>query len=283
MARSIQVAVVGVAIALVSGCQEQQLQTRTTALAATTTDLVYQQVVDNLARLAASPTALPYLDIPATGTAQIQLSVQAGYTPEWNFITSGAYIGRWLFEQQEAVITGGNTRNESWAVSTVSSPDHLRAMQAAYRTVLGIADIDDQNVLDRYYALHTPARKGPSPVLPGPSGVGSIIASETGSVVASFDQAPSKGASGFSPMDLGIDYRAFLATNWFGLGKPPKNACYVGRCRDTCVWVTSDHLSDLTKFTLAILDIATFVGTTPSGNVVRQPNFIASPPPAILP
>lgn len=72
-----------------SGCLTAQVRERTNSLATTTTDLLYQQVLDNLARIYDDPDTLPYLDMPSSGTAQVQQELQAGYTPTFDLITAG--------------------------------------------------------------------------------------------------------------------------------------------------------------------------------------------------
>jgi hypothetical protein len=39
----------------------------------------------------------------------------------------------------------------------------------------------------------------------------------------------------------------------------PKNACYVGRYRDSYVWVGPDGLEELSRFTITVMKFATLV------------------------
>ena len=51
-----------------------------------------------------------------------------------------------------------------------------------------------------------------------------------------------------------------LQPGWLGRGKRrdvPKDACYVAHHGHTYVWVTPDHLEQLTNLTIAIVDVAT--------------------------
>ena len=51
-----------------------------------------------------------------------------------------------------------------------------------------------------------------------------------------------------------------IPPGWFRVGckkDVPKDACYVGRCGETYVWVTPDGRDGLTRFTFLIMDIAT--------------------------
>src|SRR6185369_17658419 len=93
---------VGALLLATTGCQAIKLGEKTLELAGTTPDVLQQQVLDNLAMLAANPVAMPYYLEPGTGTAQIARTVQASYSPGWTFITSGVYVGRYLFDKQGA-------------------------------------------------------------------------------------------------------------------------------------------------------------------------------------
>jgi len=59
-------------------------------------------------------------------------------------------------------------------------------------------------------------------------------------------------------------YCEAMQPGWYSVGcrkEVPKEACYVGRYGKVFVWVTPDGLDDLTRITLAILDIATIQPT----------------------
>ena len=59
------------------GCQAMRVRESAAELSRTLPDLQQQQVLDNIARIAANPTALPYYSLPNTSTAQIARTVQA--------------------------------------------------------------------------------------------------------------------------------------------------------------------------------------------------------------
>ena len=59
-----------------------------------------------------------------------------------------------------------------------------------------------------------------------------------------------------------VDDLQMIPTGWFGVGRRhdvPKDACFVAHEGKVYVWVTRDHRDDLSKFTMAILDIATAI------------------------
>ena len=61
----------GVVLGLASGCMNQQLRFATRRTVNTLPDLQYQQVIDNLATIAANPGFLPYLAVAGQGSIQV--------------------------------------------------------------------------------------------------------------------------------------------------------------------------------------------------------------------
>jgi len=58
---------------------------------------------------------------------------------------------------------------------------------------------------------------------------------------------------------------------WFECGRCrdiPRDACYVGHCHKTYVWVLAGDMDELSNFTMAILDIATAIPPSPPMKVV---------------
>ena len=56
----------------------------------------------------------------------------------------------------------------------------------------------------------------------------------------------------------------------------PKDACYVAHEGKIYIWVTADHRDDLSKFTMAVLDIATAIQEPETLNV-QGPGLSFSP------
>jgi hypothetical protein len=95
-------------------------------------------------------------------------------------------------------------------------------------------------------------------------------------------RAGSGAANGESGPLPNIDYRSFLTRGWFGVGKKkdvPKDACYVAQHGQTYIWVCPSYFDAFSKFTLAILDIATPSAIDEgTGQMVRQSNPFGLPP-----
>lgn len=273
-------------VSCTSGCLSIQVRDRADSLATTTTDLLYQQVLDNLARICDDPDTLPYLDMPSSGTAQVQHELQAGYTPTFDLITAGAFVGRMILDHQSSTVSGSQTVNESWSIAPLSNPDRLLLMKGAYRRTLGIATKGDkaEEALAQYYRIRELSCQ--------------MYADNFKDVEANFantlhakriSEASKDGASNStlsvslvqkdgkvcrtsnSPLPFCIDYEPFSnPTGWFTIvhrkKDVPKTSRFVGRHGDTYVCVSQEHVRELANFTLAIMDIAYRISFYPPGH-----------------
>ncbi len=121
-------------LGLAAGCMSQQLQFSTRRTANTLPDLQYQQVMDNLAMIAANPGFLPYLAVAGQGSIQVTegRTSSLGLNMAPKTFTSGIFG---LGASQN--VTG------TWSLGTITSPEKIRSMQAAYqRAVRGSAQGD---------------------------------------------------------------------------------------------------------------------------------------------
>jgi uncharacterized membrane protein YgcG len=136
------------------GCLQTQLRNSTVSLSTTTNDLIYGQVLDNLALAIDNPTALPYFNMPASGTVQIQQSLTATYTPQWAVATTANafHVGQWLFNQQQLAIAPQQLDQEAWQTTPVADPDRLFLMHCAYRAVLADPSSECHQALQEYYS-----------------------------------------------------------------------------------------------------------------------------------
>jgi hypothetical protein len=253
------------------GCQEAQLREKTLKVVNTTSDLLYDQVLDNVALSIDNPAALPFFDGPTQGTAQVQRNFQASYTAGWDLLAfSASFAGRYLFDKQAAMLQGSQLNNLSWQLTPTDNPDKLILMQCAYRRATGQSTDDCEHVLYEFYHRRH--------MLNG-------------------DFEANKDQKATPPPPPLVNYAAFLQPGWFSVGKKgdvPKCACYVGRHCKTYVWVTPEHFEEFARFTLAILDMYTvsdvLMKATPGGYAVpeyllppRNRPYLIAPPPAVLP
>jgi hypothetical protein len=239
---------------------EVQLRDRTTKLATTTTDLLFQQVLDNLARQIDTPAALPSLDVPVLGEAQIQRSVGVSYQPGWDFMTQAtSYAGEYLFDKQQATLTGQQSNEDAWRLAPLNNPDRIYLMQCAYHRAIGNEDSQGASILDDYFNKRTqalqkatapagPSSPGYSPpkqtigengrdeksnaggsgqMGPAPAADKPLAIAVAGDVQkAAFMQVQQQGGGGEGGGANGetgpipnIDYKSFLTRGWFGVGQ----------------------------------------------------------------
>jgi hypothetical protein len=119
------------ALALVPGCMSQQLRATARRTVNALPDLQYQQVVDNLAKIAANPGFLPYLAVAGQGS--VQVTDNGSSTLGLNTVTKALVPG---------TLSLGTSRNVTgtWSLGTITSPEKIRSMQAVYlRTIRGRA------------------------------------------------------------------------------------------------------------------------------------------------
>lgn len=133
-----------------AGCTHVQLQIGTVNQASTMTDLLYQQVLDNIAMFVDNPYAIPWQLTPIVGNVQVQDTAQA--SPQFTFAPTGRSLTSVLGLQ------GSRQLQEGWTLApavynTISSSGwggqfgyftkkykpHLviEEVQHAYRVIIG--------------------------------------------------------------------------------------------------------------------------------------------------
>jgi hypothetical protein len=123
-----------VALLVLSGCNAQQLRFTTMRLSKTIPDLQERQVIENLARIAANPGALPYYTVINGGTVNINDNGSGGLSDL--FLQHHVFPSATLSANASRSITG------NWTLNPMTNPDRLRAMRAAYQIALGAEFID---------------------------------------------------------------------------------------------------------------------------------------------
>jgi hypothetical protein len=141
------------AVLFAAGCQSTQTRQHSNELIKTTSDLYYQQVVDNLAVLGANPGTLPFFGIPQSGSETNMRMLSTSWTPGWDFIESGTYIGRYLFDKQTANLQGQVANTQAFQLLPVYDPDKLLLIQIALRMALGdqTLTINDTSKIAGFY------------------------------------------------------------------------------------------------------------------------------------
>jgi hypothetical protein len=118
-------------LGLASGCMSQQLRFTTLKTVNALPDLQYQQVVDNLAKIASNPGFLPYLAVAGEGSVQV---TDNGTSALGLSISPRAHAAGGLAFGTSRNVTG------TWSLGTITSPEKIRSMQSVYlRAIRGTA------------------------------------------------------------------------------------------------------------------------------------------------
>jgi hypothetical protein len=110
-----------------SGCMSQQLRFTTLKTMNALPDLQYQQVIDNLAKIASNPGFLPYLAIAGEGSVQVTDNGTSALALNMSPKANGP---GWLGFGASRNVTG------TWSLGTITSPEKIRSMQAVYLRAL---------------------------------------------------------------------------------------------------------------------------------------------------
>jgi hypothetical protein len=116
-----------------SGCANQQLKFSTLRQTSTLADIQETQVLENFARLAANPGSLPFLSVANSGSATVSDTGMGSlnYVGAPRTFTSGNYG-----------VGANRSIALNWGLAPLNNPDRLKAMKAAYLTVLNPALVD---------------------------------------------------------------------------------------------------------------------------------------------
>lgn len=162
-----------------TGCNSSQLRFTTLKISRTVPDLQERQVLDNLARIAADPGSLPYYTVVSTGNVNIQDNGSGG-------LNSLALQHR-IFPSAILGVNANRSVSGNWTLNTMSSPDRLRAMRAAYQIALGIGPVNPIDLTKLQGFESSQASRSPPPA-------GSASAPSTTSPTTA-DSSPTKGTS----------------------------------------------------------------------------------------
>jgi hypothetical protein len=268
-----RIALLACALACLFGCTSGRLRQRTINQGKTLPELQYQQVLDNLALFAANPSALPWHVNLREGTTQITDS-----------LSGGAAVDLGPPTETLPQIFGSRTVVAQWGMSPVIEASELRLLRIAYRRAHGLPDMPDSEFLDEL-AQELKDQSASNSDLRDESEVFFEYQSSAHKDYASFNAAvrttnddsvcadSEAHSSATSPLarnvcrKIGTIERRLerIRPGWFHVGhkrEVPKDACYVGHCKDQYVWVGPEGLDDLTEFTLTVMKISTLVKET---------------------
>jgi len=223
---------VGLLAATTAGCQTHTaLQEHTLKTSGTLAELNCQQVVDNLARFAAQPAALPAVAVLQSGNVTLadqHAAAAAGtYAPT---ITLADQLGG--FPIFSLFLSPNVSRNltEQWDLKPVTDTARIRRIRAAFQIVLGAAPQGDDPCEDCTQTVQELTADG-------------------------------------STLDCQLPTGWFQ----IGCRRDvPATACYVGHCGETYVWVGPEGIDGLSRFTLTIMQLSTADPKPETRTVVRR-------------
>lgn len=114
-------------VLLAQGCAHHQLGFITTKQAHTVEDVHTQQVLDNLAKFAHNPHALPHYSFPSSGSSNVDASVDGGA----GFFFSPHRLTSWMFD-----FGGSRSIRETYTMTPVNDPRKLELMRCAYQRAI---------------------------------------------------------------------------------------------------------------------------------------------------
>ncbi len=273
---------IGLVLLAAGGCTDTQLRISTINQGATLADIQYQMVLRNLATFADNPSAMPWHISITAGTAQV---ADAG-TAHSSFVGNFPAVVLNRFFEWDPGFSGSRTIVQQWSTNPIVHTDALKVLQMAYRRAYGFQELPDKRLLDDiandikkqimstedlrtetslfYQSQFAKLQKSYDSLRRGTSstvGDQSLIPASGESAADPNRQTPLAREVAREVNDVVEDLQ-MIPTGWFSVGRRhdvPKNACYVAHEGKVYVWVTRDHRDDLSKFTMAILDIATAI------------------------
>jgi hypothetical protein len=219
-------------------------------------------------------------------------------------------FNHYLLDRQSGTVSAYQRNSGEWASLTANDPDKLFTMRAAYRRVTGVASDEDQEILAEFYYRHFEITDQTldtlRQVLPDVYQQMGVKLEKLKNIeylsAESFEKRLKENdvigqddfdryrrvllkysRMGHEPTEFVSDadthhllYAMALRPGWIGVGRKrdiPKTAVYVGQFATTFVWVAPENMEDLTRLTLAILDIHTFKSERIGGSRV-QPGIL---------
>jgi hypothetical protein len=213
----------------VSGCTTFSLTQHTLAQVGTAADLRYHEVLDNLAMVAADPSALPVYSSIYAGSASVTDNAQVMSTTIWQHV-----VGASGFASEAANPQATRTVLENWTLDPIAVPEKLEALRCSCRWVLFGPDHacdDSPGILDTPEQSPTPGRH---------FGVSDRLAALPAGWLH---------VGRLTDVPLGASYKAHAGGTW--------------------VWVMPDGLGALSDFSLVFQDIARVNSNSPTLFVPR--------------
>lgn len=221
---------------LLPGCTNLALTRATLRHAEASSDLRYQEVMENLAMTASVPSILPAFSSIYAGTTDLSDSIKVSSSTVWARTAIKPIGFATAFATQSLDFLGSRSLKQNWVLDPTIVPEKLRAMRAALQWVtVGPQNTGPDALMLKKYV--------PSHQRQGPDGK------------AQFVKGDDKGYY----FDV-VNELANLPPNWLHKETRacdiPKDACFWAGCHGCYVWVGADGMRGLSEFTLVMQKIA---------------------------
>ena len=224
-------ALTAVALAASEGCATHSvLSQHTVAANATTADIYYQQVLNNIARFEVNRATMPSFSVVSAGTVNVQDQQGASLSPNYSPTLTAAQQGGGALPIL-SLLFGVNAQRaitENWSTTPVTDSDNLRRMRCAFQLLVGGEGSECDRCKERLEGFFLGGTESYECMMP----------------------------RGW--YDVGCQ------------AEVPPSACYVANYCETYVWVTPGGMDGFTRFTITVLDIATGEIRAPSRTVVKR-------------
>lgn len=254
-------------MASLTGCTSNRLRQRTVNQGATLPELQYQQVLDNLARFAANPSALPW-----------HVNLREGTTQITDGLSGGAAVDLGPPTETLPQLFGSRTVVAQWGVTPVIDPTELRLLRIAYRRAHGLPEMPDPELL----AELARTLKGQIPIDADLDDETELFFEYQLRAHDEYHQLDAAIATANDDLPWGAPRKATsplarevtrqvaaiqtelirIGPGWVHVGRKrdvPRDACYVGHEGSTYVWVCPEGREALTQFTLTALKLGSLV------------------------
>ncbi len=259
-------------LACSTGCTSSRLRQRTINQGSTLPELQFQQVMDNLAKFATNPAALPW-----------HVNLREGTTQVTDSLTGGAALDIGPPVTWFPQLLGSRTAVAQWGMSPVIDATELRLLRIAYRRALGAPDMPSPEFLDElthelkdqlasnsdlrdesefFYEFQSRANRSAREL------DAHVITTNDDTVCGDLEPLRDR-----SPLARNVCRKvgviqsdlARIQPGWFHVGDKrdvPKDACYVGKSGNCYVWVGPEGRDQLTEFTLTVLKLSSLIKET---------------------
>jgi hypothetical protein len=269
---------------MLAGCTHRQLDRSTVLTTSTVMDIQYRTVLTNLAMMSVLPGAIPSHADLADGVVQVNDRLGFGQGGGFTTFSSGAFG----FGLNQFGPSGQRQVTEQWGADATTDPQRVTDLQDLYRVALGLPPLPPPNAVDYLRRLEREGRKRSGQNRGDTDGrhqrrdSGSPDESRGDKqrkseqlIAHNVTHQRSVGTGGIDASDSSSAQPTAISENervvpieillsdvptpgWFHLGRRkdvPKHACFVGRYCDQYCWVLADGVTDLSRFTVTVMNV----------------------------